>query len=67
MGITDINILFYHGISEQSRYKNVSMIEYNERTVYSCFGKYFSADYGSPELNPPPIPIDSDYRPKTLS
>ena len=43
------------------------MIEYNERTVYSCFGKYFSADYGSPELNPPPIPIDSDYRPKTLS
>ena len=34
MGITDGKIIFYHGISEGSMEKQISMREYNNRTVY---------------------------------
>ena len=32
--IIDANILFYHVISDIIRYKTISMIYYNDRTVY---------------------------------
>ena len=34
MGITDGNILFYHGISKGSLDKKFSMREYKNRTIY---------------------------------
>ena len=58
MGITDGKILFYHGISEESEDKKISMIEYINRKVYNCFNNPFPADCGRPDLNLPSITID---------
>ena len=35
-----------------------SIREYNNRTVYYCFNNLFLEDFGSPDLNLPPITID---------
>ena len=63
-GITDGKLLLFHGISEQSKDKTISMIEYNHRTVYDCFNNKFSVDCGRPAVNLPPIPIDYSPHPK---
>ena len=55
--IKDSNLLFCHVISEESMDKNISTREYNTRTVYECFNKYFTADFGNPDLNLPTITI----------
>ena len=62
MGIKYGKLLFYHLISEQSKDKNISMREYNDRTVYDCFNSPFSVDCGRSALNVPPIPIDDSPR-----
>ena len=43
------------------------MKEYNKRTVYDCFNNSFPADYGSPDLNLPPIIIDDISFPHKIS
>ena len=63
MGITDENILFCHGISEQSRENKISMREYNDRTVYNCFENTFLFNCGIPDFNFPPMPIDDSPHP----
>ena len=67
MGITDVKLLLCHGISEQSKENNISMREYNDKTVYECFNNTFLFDYGSPYLNLPPIHIDDSHRTKKIS
>ena len=58
IGITDGNLLFCHGISEESTDKKISTIEYNNRTVYECFNNPFPDYFCSPYLNINPITID---------
>ena len=60
MGITDGNILFCHGILEESVDNKTSTKDYNNRTVYDCFNNIFTANFFS-DLNLPHITID--YRP----
>ena len=67
MGITYGKLLLCHGISEESGDKNISMKEYNKRTFYDCFNNSFPADYGSPDLNLPPIIIDDISFPHKIS
>ena len=54
--------LFFHGILYQSKDKKISMIEYNDRTVYDWVNNLFSVDCCISALNPPPITIDKSYR-----
>ena len=56
--ITDVNLLFCHGILEESVDKGISTREYNNTPVYDCFDNTFPDDCGSPDCNPPPIIID---------
>ena len=58
MSISDGKLLFCHGISEGNLDKNISTREYNNRTVYDCFNNTFTADFGTPYLNLPPMTID---------
>ena len=67
MVITDRKLLFCHGISEESVDKNISTIEYNNRMVYEFFNNTFTADFGSPDLNPPPINIDDRPHPHKIA
>ena len=57
MGITYGKLILCHGISEKSKEKKISMIEYNYRKVYNCFNNNLSVDCGIPYLNLPPITI----------
>ena len=57
MGISYGKLLFCHGISYQSKDNTISIIEYNDMTVYDCFNNTFSVNCGIPYLNLPPIPI----------
>ena len=59
MGITDGKLVLCCGVSEQSRDKKLLMREYNSRTVYDCFKNSFPVDFGIPDLNLPPMPIDN--------
>ena len=63
MVITDGKILFRHGISEESLDKKISTGDYETRTVYDWFNNPFTAYFGSPGLNIPPITIDDIPRP----
>ena len=58
MGIIDEKLLLCHGIPEESVDKKISTVKYNNRTVYEWFNHPFTADFGSPYLNLPPITID---------
>ena len=51
-------ILFCHGLSEEDVDKKILTRDYRNRTFYDCFNNPFQADFGSPALNLPPIPID---------
>ena len=62
VGITDGEILFFHGISEDSMEKKKSTIEYSNSTVYDCFNNPFTDNFGSTYLNLPPITIDDRPR-----
>ena len=65
MGITYVKLLFCRGLSEQSKENTISMIEYNDRTVYDFLYNPFLVYYGTPDFNHPPIPInDSLHRNK---
>ena len=37
MGITDVKLLYCHGVAEGNKDKKISTLEYNNRTVYYCF------------------------------
>ena len=65
MGITYAKLLLCSGLSEQSKYNTISIIEYNDRTVYEFFYNPFSVYSGTPDFNRPPVPInDSPHRKK---
>ena len=61
MSITYGKLLFFHGISEVNVDNKISTREY--RTVYDCFNNPFTADFGSPYLNLPPITINDRPHP----
>ena len=61
MGITDANLIYCPGVAEGNVDKNISKLEYNNRTVYDCFNNPFTDDCGSPAMHLPPITFD--YRP----
>ena len=63
MGITDGKLLYFHGVIEGNKDKEISTLEYNDRTVYDCFNNPFTADCGSPAMHLPPITIDDSSRP----
>ena len=67
MGIIYVKILFCHGISKESEDRNISMREYNNRTVYEFFNNIFPDNFGSPELNLTPITIDDRTRLQKIS
>ena len=67
MGIADGNLLFCHGISEESVDKKISAREYNNSAVYECCNNPFTSDFGSPALNLPPITIDDRPHPHKIS
>ena len=67
VGIIDGGLLFCHGISQDSEEKKNSTREYNNRTVYDLFNNTFTADFGSPDLNLPPITIHGRPRPNKIS
>ena len=58
MGISYGKLLYCHGLAEGNVEKKISTLEYNNRTVYDCFNNTFTAEFGSPALNLPPITID---------
>ena len=55
VGITNGNILSFHGITEGSVEKKNWMIEYNNRKVYDCFNKPLPSDFGILALDITPI------------
>ena len=67
VGITYGKLIFCHGISQESDYKTISTKYYNNRKVYYCFNNIFTADFGSPDLNLPPITIDDRPCPHTIA
>ena len=42
MGITDGKLIYCHGVSEGNVDRNISTLEYNNRTVYDCFNNPFT-------------------------
>ena len=58
MGISYGKLLYCHGLAEGNVENKISTLEYNNRTVYDCFNNPFTAEFGSPTLNLPPITID---------
>ena len=67
MGITYRKLLLCHGVSEVNLDKTNSTREYKNRTVYDCFNDTFTDDFGSPDLNLPPITINDIPRPHKIS
>ena len=63
MGITYGKLLYCHGVLEGNIDRKVSTLEYNNRTFYDCFNYNFTEEFGSPDLNIPPITIDDIPRP----
>ena len=61
MGTSDGTLIFCYVISAEITEKKNSSIEYNNRMVCDCFNIIFTADFGSPALNIPPITIDVSY------
>ena len=62
MGITYGKILYCNGVTEVTVDKKISTFDYNNRTVYDCLNNPFTAEFGIPYLNPPPITIDDRPR-----
>ena len=58
MSITDENLLFCYGISEESVDIKVLTRNYNKRTAYNWFDNQFPYECGILDLNLPPINID---------
>ena len=58
MGITDAKLLFFHGISGGNEDKEITMREYNDRTVFGCFENPFPNKCGIPALNLPTVAIN---------
>ena len=67
MGITYGRLLLYHGVSEGNTDKEISMREYNNKKVYDCLNNLFKHDFGSPDLNLPPITIADRPSPHKIS
>ena len=67
MGIIDDNILFCHGISQDSENKTISTKDDNIRTVYDCLINNFTTDFGIPALNIPQITTDDRPHPHKIA
>ena len=63
MGITEAKLLFCHGIPDQSKYKKISLREYNDRKVYEWLNNQFIFYGGIKYLNLPHMPIGDSFRP----
>ena len=62
MGVTYVNLLFLHGVSDQIKDRIISMIEYKDSKVYDCFNNPFPDDSDTPALDPPTITINDSPR-----
>ena len=58
MVITDGNLLYWHGVSEENIDRKVSTLDYKNREVYECFNNTFTDEFYSPDLNLTPVIID---------
>ena len=67
IGITDVKILYCHGVSEGILDRKVSTLDYNNRKVYDCLNNPFTYYFGSPNLNIPPIAFDDRPCPHKIS
>ena len=63
MGIIDTKLLFCDGISEKNKNKQITIGEYNGRTLCDFFNNLFEFYYGISALNIPPIAIDNSNFP----
>ena len=57
MGITYGKLLYCHDVAERNVEKKISILEYNNRTVYECFNNPFTADCGNRAMHLSPIVI----------
>ena len=57
MGIIDGNLLYCHSVAEVNADKKISTLGYNSSTVYYCFNNPITYEFGSPDLDLPPITI----------
>ena len=67
MGIKDGKLIYFHGVAEGYVDRKISTLEYNNRTVYECFNKTFTDEFGGLALNIPPITFDDRPRPHKIS
>ena len=67
MSIKDGKLIFFHGVSEGNVDKKIPTIEYNNRMVYDCFNNPFTAGFGIPALDIPPINIYNRPHPHKIS
>ena len=51
-------LIYWHVVSEGNMDKEISTMEYNNRTFYDYLNNTFTDDFGSPSLNLPPITTD---------
>ena len=63
MVVTDVKLLYCHGVAEGNMDRKFSTLGYNNRTVYDCFNNPFTDDFFSPALNLPPITFNDIPRP----
>ena len=63
MGILYTKLLLWHGFSEQSKDKNISMRELKNRTVDYWLNNTFSVDSGTPASDLSLILVDDSTRP----
>ena len=67
MGITYGKLLLCHDISEKTRDKKTSMIDYNNREVYDFFDNPFTVDCGIPDLNITHMAINDNQQPNKIA
>ena len=67
MGIIDGKLLYCPGGTEGNVDRQISTLEYNNRTVYECFNDPFTSDFGIPDMHLPPITIDDRPHPHKIS
>ena len=58
MGIAYGKLLYCHSVAGGNMDRKISTLEYNNMTFYYCFNNTFIDEFGSPDLNIPPITFD---------
>ena len=67
MVITYGKLICCHGVSEVNVGRKVSTLEYKNRKVYYCLNDPLTDEFGIPDLNLPPTPIDDRLCPHEIS